>query len=632
MRNILTGMVLVVALAAAPAAAQIYPPDWPQKIDLSVGETSAPVSIMGGGSRTLKLVSYQTLIERHKIQATIEVAGGGKTETQTLQVTFAGVPACVNGLRVYAYAWKEADDYYSPGFEPVGGQGDFPLTPGKDVGFAVNDAQLTLFPEMGGYTYPLTIAFHEGAHLQTWLDPDQWAHSGYDIGLHSQARIVAMRDGWAWFSFWGDQGGAYLTTTNDEWGDPVKWLWTHVNAGGNLVPNGTFVFKGTPIAVPWSNAGLPYHTHMGAKDSFDFGTWIFTAEVWNFERRNSFPAPRHWLVLGAYPGSVSGNHIDSNENGNLPDALQPRKGDPDLTGAQQWRFGDNFVNSVVRMGEVLSAAPFSGYGDADGTDSMGYAAVYIFSPADHTSDNLVHMKWGLSRGGKAWLNGQSIWSGTESRYDTYNRQDESPIVIDKYDLPLSLREGWNTLIIKTDHGSRGDTVWLFSPKIGDAAGQRISGIEFSTRDIDLQLTGRTPTTATVNWQHPNFHGTHVESYRVDVATNAAFVTPFISDLDVGMATNYSVTGLADGLRYYIRVRPYNASDVGGTTYWQHHDVVATDGQVVEPPPPPPPPPPGPGSGGGGGGSGRCGALGAEALLLLGCVGFLRRAMGGRRHG
>ena len=60
------------------------------------------------------------------------------------------------------------------------------------------------------------------------------------------------------------------------------------------------------------------------------------------------------------------------------------------------------MNSTIRVGEVLSDAPFSGYSDRLGEDSVGYLATYIFSPEDYTGTQTVHLKFGANHGARVW--------------------------------------------------------------------------------------------------------------------------------------------------------------------------------------------------------------------------------------
>lgn len=552
--------------------------DWPEKVDLSVGESHV-YTLRDGSQRTLKLLSYDIVIPRRKVEATVEVAGDGKTETHTLQVALAGVPVSINGLRLYAYAWKEANDF---GFERVGITGDFPLTPGEDVGFAVSDARYTMYPEIGSFTYPYDLAFHEGSDTQTWLQPTgqgalantAWAHSGYDIKAPNTATLKAWHDGIVWFS--GSQtdsqnqrGGLVTlsTTSGGKFDDPFTWLVTHIVVNTAKVPSGTFVPKGTPLAQGGS--------HFGSRDSFDFGGWLFLAEVWNNEHKDDFPAPRYWLVLGPYDGGMSSEHIAADESGDLPLKIVPQTGDTDRAGKKRWKSADNFVNSIVQLSELLSESPFSGALDRRPTDSVAYAATYIYSLQDHTTDKAVWLKWGAIDGAKIWLNGRSV-------FDDRGNITGRPLTLDEFDVPLPLAKGWNTLIVKSIRESQ-TGAWRFSLKIGDRSGNRMPDLTFSARDVNLRITSVSRHSASLTWSEPNFHGTHIETYKLDVAKDAGFTDMVVNDLDVGLLESYTITGLGAGQEYFMRVKPYNYSEMGGSVYWRHFDVVvgATSGVMVK---------------------------------------------------
>ena len=539
--------------------------DWPDAVDLKVGERYVH-ALSDGSERTLTLLSYDVIIPMHKVEATVEVSGGGSRETHTLEVALGGVPVAINGLRLYAYAWKEANDF---GFENAGISGAFPLTSGQDVGFAVNNAEYPLFPSMDSYTFPVDTAFYQGGDFQSFLEPSAGtAHAGYDIAAPDAANLVAMQDGVVWYKKIASsdprtlgQGIVSLSTTSgDEYDDPWTWFWSHVQMDDPRVPNGTFVKKGTVLFE-----GVGGKVHMGSRYSLDFGSWLFAAEVWNWERRNDFPSPRYWLALGPYPGSMSNDYISEDEGADIPDTILPRRGQYDDAGERAWRFSDNFVTGIVGMGELLSVAPFSDYLDKRPTDSVGYAATYVYSPEDHTDDEDVWLLWGSSSNAKVWLNGTSV-------IDTPGAPgiNGDPIVLDDERVPLPLKAGWNSLIVKTaiDEGP-----WLFSPKIGDTDGNRISGLVFSTRDIGLKMETGLSEGLDLTWSTPDFHGTKVDTYMLDVALDPGFAGLIIDDFDLGKVNSHTLTGLAPGVDYYVRVKPFNYSDLGGRVYWQHMDSV-----------------------------------------------------------
>ncbi|MCH7626200.1 MAG: cellulase family glycosylhydrolase, partial [Chloroflexi bacterium] len=568
---------------------------WPTDVALSVGE-SYVYTLIDGTTRTLKLVSYDVLplsyekpwskntAPRHLIKATVEVSGNEKIETHTLNVAYAGVPVSINGLRVYAYVWKEANDF---GYE-FDGISSFPMPPDKDVGFALNDAQGLMFPELDSYTYPLEVAFFEGQDIyQSYLEPsgngpgaeEKWAHAGTDMKLPLPKSLVAMTDGYVWTKGPWDptapkeqqQGALYLSPTGPDESQDRIWFWSHVDIDTLTFQQGDFVTKGTLLA---NKCGACGGFHMGAKSSFDFGSWLFVSELWNYEHRTDFPAPRYWLILGPYSGDMTNNRIAADETGDFATPVLPEEGAFDRDGNRQWQFRDNYVGSVTHMGELLSESPFSGSLDQNPTNSVAYAATYVYSPDDHSSDNEVYLKFGATYGATVWLNGKKIHDNSDNlasnRYHTYDTVNEPPLIIDEFDIPLQLARGWNTLIIKTSQGSHSG--WRFSSKIGDIDGNLMPEIKFSTRNIDLQVTSTADDRVDISWSNPDFHGTFVESYKLDVALDEGFTKLVVQDVDLGLATSHTIQGLGAGLDYFIRVKPFN-SEMGGSVYWQHFDAV-----------------------------------------------------------
>ena len=542
--------------------------EWPQRVDLAVNE-SFVYTLVDGTQRELTLLDYDILYaevqpgqaaQHVRIDADVEVRDleTGRIDSTTINVALAAVPVSVNGLRLLG---NSVD--LGLIFENVGDQGSFPLAEGKAVGFAVNDAKFTLFPDMDKYTYPYEMAFGEIPALNGWLEYQstlRQAHAGYDLGgVPCNIPVRAIADGFVTFTWYSDQGAVFLNPNGPR--TNPGWHMTHIKQGGNLVPNGSWVTKGTPLATPapgceFDSAGS---FHNGSRSSYDFNPMRFQAEIWQYEHNTDFPAPRFWLALSPFTGDMASNYIFSDESGDIPEALQPREGDYDKDGEKRWRFYDNYVNSVVRMGEASSPYPFA-YANRP-LNSVGYMATYIYSSQDHTNDAEVHLRWGMSYGGKIWLNGKTVEEGVEDRYQTYDLARERPLVIDKYDIPLPLKQGWNTLIIKTSHGRRGGTAWVFSSKIGDPNGRKIpeNQLAFSVRDIGLKVTTVDQTSMALSWRDVNRFSVYVETYLLDIARDAGFEDIVISDLDLGKVTGYTVTDLEPGVEYFIRVKPFNYS-------------------------------------------------------------------------
>ena len=176
------------------------------------------------------------------------------------------------------------------------------------------------------------------------------------------------------------------------------------------------------------------------------------------------------------------------------------------------------------------------------------------------------LKWGSTYSAKIWLNGKSV-------FDNSGQPGDQDIKIDAVEVPLALRQGWNTFILKMHHGNSSGQAWRFSAKIGDKKGMRIPGLIFSTRDINLKAVPAGGGKVKLAWRHPDHHGTFIDTYKLDVARDASFKNLVKKDLDMGNVTQYTASGLPGG-KLYFRVKPFNASDMGGRVYWRHADMVA----------------------------------------------------------
>ena len=426
--------------------------EWPERVDLAVSE-SFIYTLVDGTQRELTLLNYEivyadgevvpgTAPQHVRIDAEVQVRDleTGTIARTTINVALGAVPVSVNGLRLLG----SSVDLALP-FENVADQGPFPLAEGKNVGFAVNDANFTLFPDMDNYAFPYEIAFGEIPTLHAWLQYQGLrrgqAHAGYDLGgLPCNVPVKAIVDGFVTFKWYADQGAVFINPNGAR--TTPGWHMTHVKQGGNLVPNGSWVKKGTPLATaaPGCEFDLRGSFHNGSRGSYDFNPMRFQAEIWQYEHSTDFPSPRFWLALSPFTGDMASSYMFSDESGDIPEALQPREADYDKDGEKRWRFYDNYVNSVVRMGEASSPYPFASY-DNQFRNSVGYMATYIYSSQDHTNDDEVRLRWGMSYGGKIWLNGKTVFEGVEDRYNTYDRPRERLLVIDKYDIVLPLKQG-----------------------------------------------------------------------------------------------------------------------------------------------------------------------------------------------
>jgi hypothetical protein len=250
---------------------------------------------------------------------------------------------------------------------------------------------------------------------------------------------------------------------------------------------------------------------------------------------------------------------------------------PDIDKNQHWEFADNQVNGLVRVGDITSDAPYSGHDSRFRDNSIAYIATYVYSSKDYTEGEAL-LTIGASGNVKAWLNGELVFNtqtNTRTPVSKSGNTGDRQLVtfIDDYDVPVKLNKGWNTFIAKTDQGISRNTVWLFTARISGPDGKRLPDLKFSTRNINLNAVSNQDGSVEISWLDAKHYGTFTDSYRLDVALDAAFTDLVVKDVDLGMVTSHKIEGLAKGREYFIRVKPYNSTDSGGTINWQFMDAV-----------------------------------------------------------
>ncbi len=96
-----------------------------------------------------------------------------------------------------------------------------------------------------------------------------------------------------------------------------------------------------------------------------------------------------------------------------------------------------------------------------------YAAVYVYSPAAQNARLLI----GCDDLYAAWLNDQQV--GRSDAWQSFE--------IDKHSNAVSLRAGWNLLMLRITNGT---VFWQYSARFVDASGNHIDGLKFQTDNPD----------------------------------------------------------------------------------------------------------------------------------------------------
>lgn len=185
---------------------------------------------------------------------------------------------------------------------------------------------------------------------------------------------------------------------------------------------------------------------------------------------------RDWLLNGHYLNSDRATILSKDYLG-METLTAPKAGD--VEGGKTWAIRRSTTDKV----DLVSVFGSQSY-------AVAYACAYINSPV--TVDALL--KIGSDDGVKVWLNGENVW--TKSVFRGYQ--------VDQDVVPVTLKAGWNRLLIKISQKSGG---WSFSVRVTNTAGGSLSGVTAAvdTGDIappvisNLKVTSVNTTEAVIDW-------------------------------------------------------------------------------------------------------------------------------------
>ena len=87
------------------------------------------------------------------------------------------------------------------------------------------------------------------------------------------------------------QGQLWITENNQQYGGGACRIFTHIESQSQLLPQGSFVTKGTPLNATVGHSVFRHTTttttmpdHAGTND---FGSWLFYGEVWNNQHQTA---------------------------------------------------------------------------------------------------------------------------------------------------------------------------------------------------------------------------------------------------------------------------------------------------------------------------------------------------------
>ena len=229
----------------------------------------------------------------------------------------------------------------------------------------------------------------------------------------------------------------FITRARDQFGNPIVTNLTwDVIGGGSIAESGRYAAA--------DNAGSSYLVR------------VLTPEGKEAARANITVGPeklpgsgwlRQWLVLGAFPDpDYTGLTTPLIEE----PTIEPSHGDE--TAGLQWRslYADN---SFLDFASYLTP----------NTNAVAYAHLYLHAPAA-TACSLV---FGANDGIRVWVNGEQIFQ---------QRMRRTAVDPDQNTVGITLRAGWNRLLVKVDQESGG---WGFFMRLLAKGGKSLKDITFA---------------------------------------------------------------------------------------------------------------------------------------------------------
>jgi len=228
--------------------------------------------------------------------------------------------------------------------------------------------------------------------------------------------------------------------------------------------NGTGLFPESTPTLEWGrkSKGLIASLRISAAKPKDEGPGESTSV------RNNFP--RQWLVIGPIPAPGG---LDEPA---LPSEAEARPDDGDRVGQLTWIRCDvpEDVMPPSDRGEVAGAVSLrfvepeqvlGGFKE----NHLVYAHTYLYSDRDGEAEIIVDHAVGL----KVWINGQEVYERptTEFRlswYTVLSRFRTGRYMIDPSPrIQISLRRGWNRVLLKLCHGRGNRSSYKFGPRVVD---------------------------------------------------------------------------------------------------------------------------------------------------------------------
>lgn len=156
-----------------------------------------------------------------------------------------------------------------------------------------------------------------------------------------------------------------------------------------------------------------------------------------------------WLILGPFDNTYGiGYHTAYiSENATQVDTTQKYAG---MNGQLNWqKSADNTLNGYISIG-----------------DKVDWGAAYAFATVTSPDEREAHLRFDSDDQGKVWLNGKEVFTNTEAH----------SAIIDRYTVPVTLRSGENSILVKVCEEEDG---WGFYLRITDTDAKPIEDLKIN---------------------------------------------------------------------------------------------------------------------------------------------------------
>ncbi|MBI2933202.1 MAG: M23 family metallopeptidase [Planctomycetes bacterium] len=440
------------AKPAAPAGS------FPETVELDLQE-SHTLTLTDNQTRTVKLLNtslvhsspggYQGGNVTVWATATIEVSGDGLPPVSAeIPAAHFHRPRIIHDVRVMVDVTREFNDNNLRD----GGGTD------KAARLVLSDGRSTM-TDVSRYRYPFpSQLWQEGSNVTHWqalqgnLDGGLYHHGGFDQGMPRGTPVYSWHGGTVVREDRGFDRTVRLRNADDGRSE-YEHSALHFDAvdpalDGQRVEQGAYL--GTSGVATWP------HIHWANDYS-----WGPTLAEWYVAQNDPIKLSyvKSWLAAGPYDAGMGVDSL-AGESTAAPNA-------------PTWKVWDNMVPGVVMVREALTDYPYSGWADVNGSYAGKVAYLFVYAHSN-TAQNAV-LRVGHSDPIKAWWNGYPVIDNAES-VDTPGTTSPS-IVVDRFQVPISLQAGPNRLLIKTMNA--GPESWQVCARISDDAGNVLPGIRYS---------------------------------------------------------------------------------------------------------------------------------------------------------